>query len=219
MRNWVRAVSGSAPRGHDSDYRCCTYHPPFHTLIVLLRAPSGKLPYLEITRVLAYDANAIRPVIERGHQGDESMPTAGEKEFAKLLRDRHVRVTPNRLTVFRAMQKSSEPLTVSELASRVENSGLNTATLYRIMETFTELQITHPVLQDHQNVAYELLEPFARHHDHLVCRQCGKTFDLYDCRLEAALESISDEQGFHIDFHQMELHGLCPNCQKSTPHP
>lgn len=145
------------------------------------------------------------------------MPTAGEKEFAQFLRDRRVRVTPNRLTVFRAMQRSSKPLTVPDLASEVEESGLNPATLYRIMETLTELEVVHPVLQDHQNVAYELLEPFARHHDHLICRQCGRTVDLYDCRLEETLKSISDDRGFKIDFHQMEVHGLCPDCQTSTP--
>ncbi len=144
------------------------------------------------------------------------MPTAGEKEFAQFLRDHRVRVTPNRLTVFRAMQQSARPLTVPDLAAQVEDSGLNPATLYRIIETLTELEVVHPVLQDHQNVAYELLEPFARHHDHLVCRQCGRTVDLYDCRLEETLKSISDDRGFKIDFHQMEVHGLCPDCQ-ATP--
>ncbi|MCL5115688.1 MAG: transcriptional repressor [Firmicutes bacterium] len=146
------------------------------------------------------------------------MATAGEKEFIQFLRDHQMRVTPNRLTVFRALQKSQGPLTVPDLAGRVEESGLNTATLYRIMETLTELQVVHPVLQDHQNVAYELLEPFARHHDHLICRQCGRTIDIYDCRLEEALKAISDDRGFRIDFHQMEVHGLCPDCQRLTPH-
>lgn len=145
------------------------------------------------------------------------MPTAGEKEFIQFLRAHHMRVTPNRLTVFRAMQKSLGPLTVSDLASRVEASGLNTATLYRIMETLTDLKIVHPVLQDHQNVAYELVEPYARHHDHLICQKCGRTIDIFDCRLEDALKTISDDRGFHIDFHQMEVHGICPECQTVTP--
>jgi Fur family ferric uptake transcriptional regulator len=148
-----------------------------------------------------------------------TLATAGEKEFVQFLRDHRVRVTPNRLTVFRVMQSSNEPLTIPDLAARVEGSGLNTATLYRIMETLTELEIVHPVLQGHQNVAYELVEPFARHHDHLVCRQCGRTVNIYDCRLEDALKSISDDKGFHIDFHQMEVHGLCPDCQKATQSP
>ncbi len=144
------------------------------------------------------------------------MATAGEKEFAQYLRERHARVTPNRLTVFRVMQKSARPLTVPELAAQVREFGLNTATLYRIMETLTGLDIVHPVLQDHQNVAYELLEPFARHHDHLVCSQCGVTVDLYDCHLDEAVKSISDDSGFRVDFHQMEVHGLCPSCQKAS---
>ena len=143
------------------------------------------------------------------------MPHAGEKEFIDLLRTHHMRVTPNRLTVFREMQKSGVPLTIPDLAIRVDASGLNTATLYRIMETFASLKLVHPVLHEHQNIAYELLEPFARHHDHLVCRQCGRTVDIFDCRLEDALKAISDDKGFHIDFHQMEVHGICPDCAPS----
>jgi Fur family ferric uptake transcriptional regulator len=147
------------------------------------------------------------------------MATWGEKEFVQYLRDRHVRVTPNRLTVFRTMQQSTGPLTVADLAARVESSGLNTATLYRIMEALCDLDVVHPVLQDHQNVAYELIEPFARHHDHLVCRRCGKTIDVYDGRIEEVVKTISDDRGFSIDFHQMEVHGLCPKCQKETTPP
>lgn len=145
------------------------------------------------------------------------LATAGEQEFIQYLRAQHLRVTPNRLTVFRTMQKSQRPLTVSDLADQVQATGLNTATLYRIMETLTALKIVHPVLQGHQSVAYELVEPFARHHDHLICRSCGRTMDIYDCRLEDALKAISDDRGFHIDFHQMEVHGICPDCQ-STLH-
>lgn len=137
----------------------------------------------------------------------------------QYLRDHRARVTPNRLTVFRAMQKSTKPLTVPDLAIEVEDTGLNTATLYRIMETLADLEIVHPVLQDHQSVAYELIEPFARHHDHMVCRQCGRTIDLYNCRLDEAVKSISDDSGFRVDFHQMEVHGLCPDCQTATRRP
>lgn len=147
------------------------------------------------------------------------MVKAGETDFIQLLRDHDMRVTPNRLTVFRLLQKTSQPLTIPDLATKVESSGLNTTTLYRIMETFSSLGIVHPVLQDHQNVAYELVEPFARHHDHLVCRSCGKTVDIYDCRLDEALKAISQERGFRIDFHQTEVHGLCPACQKLTLSP
>ena len=182
-------------------------------MILSLIDASDKPPKLEIPAVLTYDADAIGAVAPWQRTWEVSwVPTAGEKEFAQYLRENRVRVTPNRLTVFRAMQKSSKPLTVSDLASEVENSGLNTATLYRIMEALTDLGVVHPVLQDHQNVAYELLEPYARHHDHLICRECGKTVDLYDCRLEETLKSISNDQGFKIDFHQMEVHGLCPDC-------
>ncbi|AEJ41838.1 transcriptional regulator [Sulfobacillus acidophilus TPY] len=138
-------------------------------------------------------------------------------EFTRFLQEHNMRVTPNRLTVFRELENAPGPMTVPELASRVAEQGLNVATIYRIIETLMSLNVVHPVLIDHQSVGYELIEPFRQHHDHLVCRNCGKIVAIFDERLESVLKTISDDQSFAIDFHQLEVHGICPDCRSKTP--
>lgn len=139
-----------------------------------------------------------------------------EIELTRRLKQNGLRVTSPRLWVFRALRTQSEPLTVSQLGDRLTQEGLNVTTIYRIMEAFVSLNVAHPVLIDHQSVGYELVEPFSRHHDHLICKQCGRMVDIFDCRLEEMLNVIGEGYGFHIDFHQMEMHGLCQDCAGGT---
>lgn len=141
-----------------------------------------------------------------------------ETVFRERLKIHQFRVTPNRLRVFRALMASAQPLTVTDLASRLAAEGLNIATVYRIMEAFVALNIVHPVLIDHQSVGYELVEPFRAHHDHLVCTRCGQVVDLYNCQLDQALAAMSRLGGYQVAFHQMEIHGLCPDCTEEAPH-
>ncbi len=133
-----------------------------------------------------------------------------------LLRERlqahELRVTPNRLSVFRALLQSARPLSVPELATHLQDDGLSVPTLYRIMEVFSAIGVTHPVLVDHQSVGYELREPFRSHHDHLVCSACGRVVDLYNCDLTEAMAQLGRDNHCRVNFHQVELHGLCADC-------
>lgn len=133
-----------------------------------------------------------------------------------LLRDRlqahDLRVTPNRLSVFRTLLDSARPLSVPELATELQDNGLSVPTLYRIVEVFSAIGVTHPVLVDHQSVGYELREPFRSHHDHLVCSACGKVVDLYNCQLGDVLAQLGRDNNCRVSFHQVELHGLCADC-------
>lgn len=137
-------------------------------------------------------------------------------EAEALLRERlqaqELRITPNRLSVFRALLRSARPLSVPELAQRLRADGLSVPTLYRIVEVFSAIGVTHPVLVDHQSVGYELREPFRTHHDHLVCSGCGRVVDLYNCDLTDVMAQLGRDNQCRVNFHQVELHGLCAEC-------
>lgn len=136
-----------------------------------------------------------------------------------LLRERlqahDLRVTPNRLSVFRTLLQSAKPLSVPDLFGELRPDGLSVPTLYRIVEVFSAIGVTHPVLVDHQSVGYELREPFRTHHDHLVCGACGKVVDLYNCDLTDVLAQLGRDNNCRVSFHQIELHGLCADCLRT----
>ncbi|MDA8194685.1 MAG: Fur family transcriptional regulator [Thermaerobacter sp.] len=148
------------------------------------------------------------------HQAEVS----GEDILRQRLRDAQFRVTPGRLRVFRALQSHAAPVTIQTLADELTEDGLNLTTVYRVMEAFVALSVAHPTLIGHQTVGYELVEPFRPHHDHLVCSVCGQVVDIYECGLNAALAAMSRGGGYQVEFHQVELHGVCAECSSDGNH-
>ena len=54
---------------------------------------------------------------------------------------------------------------------------------------------------------YELDE--GKHHDHLVCLQCGKVEEFYDPEIEKRQARIARERGFAIRDHSLYLYADC----------
>lgn len=52
------------------------------------------------------------------------------------------------------------------------------------------------------------------HHDHLVCKRCGKILEFEDPEIEDLQERIAKRYGFTLLRHRMELYGLCEACSR-----
>ncbi|MDO9558679.1 MAG: transcriptional repressor, partial [Syntrophales bacterium] len=51
------------------------------------------------------------------------------------------------------------------------------------------------------------------HHDHLVCRDCGKTVEVADPVIEELQQRLAQSCGFELLDHEMYLYGICENCR------
>jgi Fur family ferric uptake transcriptional regulator len=54
---------------------------------------------------------------------------------------------------------------------------------------------------------FELNE--GRHHDHLVCLNCGKVEEFYDEAIELRQQAIARERGFELQEHALSLYAVC----------
>jgi Fur family ferric uptake transcriptional regulator len=50
------------------------------------------------------------------------------------------------------------------------------------------------------------------HHHHLVCRSCGKSFEVEGSEVESWTARVSRRHGFTSVSHTIELSGLCARC-------
>ena len=53
-----------------------------------------------------------------------------------------------------------------------------------------------------------------KHHDHLVCERCGKIIEFEEPKIEKLQEEVARRHKFLVDWHRMELYGLCAECRK-----
>jgi Fur family ferric uptake transcriptional regulator len=51
-----------------------------------------------------------------------------------------------------------------------------------------------------------------RHHDHMVCTECGKIIEFLDQELEHRQEMAARQHGFTITSHSLKLFGACREC-------
>lgn len=101
-----------------------------------------------------------------------------------------------------------------ELVSRCK--GVDRASVYRTVSLFEQLGILQR-LQVGWKHKLELSDAFQEHHHHASCLRCGTSVELPENdELETSLRTMAEAYGFRMDRHQLELQGLCRNCQQGS---
>lgn len=97
-----------------------------------------------------------------------------------------------------------------------DNEDVGLATVYRVLTQFEQagLLIRHHFEGD--KAVFELNQ--GKHHDHLVCLQCGKVEEFYDPDIEKRQDKVAKERGFVVREHSLYLFADCTkqNCPNKT---
>lgn len=145
------------------------------------------------------------------------------EEFEKLLREKGLKVTTQRLAVLTVLsQKPDSHLTAEEIYDlvKVSNPEIGLATVYRTIQMLLELKIIDRINLDDGYVRYELGHVYededSHHHHHLICIKCGRVMSFQGDLLEEFEKRIEGKTGFQIQNHDVKLYGYCTDCQEKT---
>jgi Fur family transcriptional regulator, ferric uptake regulator len=100
--------------------------------------------------------------------------------------------------------------------ARVRSLGIGRATIFRVLDLLTELEVLERVGLPSGEHAYVPCRP-RRHHHHIICERCGRVADVGDQGLVTAMEDIERRTGWRIGAHRLELYGRCPHCRDLPP--
>ena len=141
------------------------------------------------------------------------------EQFKKLLKDKGLKVTNQRLLVMESIAACTEEhLTAEEIFDLVKVSypEIGLATVYRTIQLLNELNLIDRINFDDGYVRYEMGRTQERgnkhHHHHLICMKCGKVISFQDDLLEELEEKITVTTGFQIVDHEVKLYGYCVEC-------
>ena len=132
------------------------------------------------------------------------------EDLVTALRDRGMRVTPQRVVVHRALRELDRHVTADELLDAVTDRLPNVSlpTVYATLELLEELGMVRRV----QRSGTTLFDPRTDPHHHLVCTTCGSVEDL-DAELQsAAVERAATRHGFRHERVEALVHGRCRDC-------
>jgi Fur family transcriptional regulator, ferric uptake regulator len=105
-------------------------------------------------------------------------------------------------------------LSAQEIFDRLRGAKrpVGIASVYRALETLSELRLVKRVDAGDGIARYERAAPDGDHHHHLVCRECGKVEAFSDPRLERTVDRVADTLGYDVDEHEIVLTGACSDC-------
>ena len=149
-----------------------------------------------------------------------SVDAAAVERIGELLRARGLRRMPSRIAVLAVLEPVDGHLSVADIHQRIlEVTPAGTqppdlATVYRTVTTLVEQGVLHALTVEGGVSTYGLAE---RPHHHAVCTSCGTIIEVPAKRLSTALEHAIEGSSFTLSEQAgLTLHGLCPDCQRSS---
>ena len=136
-----------------------------------------------------------------------------EKDFFRSLRNKGLRLTPQRKTILAALHQLGELATAEEIFQHVQksSSSLDISTVYRTLELLKAFQVVTCIQGSDGQYRYEL----AHHsvpHVHLVCRSCGRVFEATVEGLQPFISDAWEQYGFAVELNALSIGGLCREC-------
>jgi Fur family ferric uptake transcriptional regulator len=134
---------------------------------------------------------------------------------AQDLKTAGLKATLPRLRIINLFESSKvRHMTAEDVYRLLQAEGLDIglATVYRVLTQFEQAGLLVRHHFESGKAVYELNE--GKHHDHLVCLQCGRVEEFYDPDIERRQQKIAKERGFAISEHALYLYADCtkPRC-------
>jgi Fur family ferric uptake transcriptional regulator len=144
-----------------------------------------------------------------------SYPLLLEK-FQTILKENSLKFTKQRELILKFLYENDGHFTPEDiyrlLKEQNPNINIGIATVYRTLTLLETSQIASSISFGVQGKKYEL--GLKKHHDHLICNQCGDIIEFFDEVIEERQEEIAKKFNFKMIDHTMKIVGLCENCQK-----
>ena len=129
---------------------------------------------------------------------------------AKILKEKGIRVTPQRLGVYKVLRESRRHFTAEEIYDRAKKSfpAISLATVYSILELLKSKHLVQEVRINFDKSCFEL--EVCEHH-HFLCKVCGKIFDINIAPCSTLVKR--EVNGHVIDTFQGYFYGTCKDCK------
>jgi len=134
---------------------------------------------------------------------------------ADELKSSGLKATLPRIKILEVFQNSSQRHMTAEDVFKVllaEGADVGLATVYRVLMQFEQAGILSRNHFESGKAVFELNE--GKHHDHLVCIDCGRVEEFYDAEIEKRQRSVATTRGFELQDHALALYAVCTkkNC-------
>ena len=138
------------------------------------------------------------------------------EEFKKIIKDNGLKYTKQREILLKTLYNSSYHFTTESLNMHIKEKypdlNIGIATIYRTLNLLENARMVTSISFGSQGKKFELANK--PHHDHIICKSCGKIVEFTDQEIENKQLEIAQKNGFTLTSHLMQLYGICEKCSK-----
>jgi len=140
-------------------------------------------------------------------------PESALKQFEAFLREKGLRMTVPRRGILLAAWSSHDHFSADQMFDLVteQNLGASRATVYRTLSLLVEAGFLSSMNNGMGTMLYEHILGH-EHHDHMICRQCGRIEEFHCEEIERLQEFYAAQFGFSLVDHTLRLEGYCAKC-------
>lgn len=135
------------------------------------------------------------------------------KKFNDCIREKGLRLTTQRVVIAHLALSRISHFTADDLLvwSREKDKGISRATVYRTLLLLTNLGLLESLDFGDGRLCYESAEG-RKHHDHLVCLQCGSITEFHCGEIEELQCEVANKLDFKVEHHSLKIYGICKYC-------
>jgi Fur family ferric uptake transcriptional regulator len=137
-----------------------------------------------------------------------------EEIFINKLKTKHLKVTNERLVVFREVFARHDHFDVETLADKLrhDKTGVSRATVYRTIDLLLEFGFINKLVLSNGEHRYEHILGHSNH-EHLICENCGTILEVRIPELNKMQAAIARQNYFLPSRRAFNIYGLCHNCR------
>ncbi|WP_069997378.1 Fur family transcriptional regulator [Cellulosilyticum sp. I15G10I2] len=135
-------------------------------------------------------------------------------ELTTILKDHNLKVTPQRLSIFRMLRNTSAHPSAETIYTTLhdEYPTMSLATVYKTLDALVKHGLVQQLNIGEDSYRYDAdTSP----HPHIKCMACHKVVDMHHVQSVAQLrEEVASLTQFDLSHEQLYFYGICPECKQ-----
>lgn len=137
------------------------------------------------------------------------------EQYIQYLKNKGLRITQQRKKLLQEIARIDRHFDVDLLLSILKSRKIiiSRATIYRTLPLLEEAGMIKEVTRIDNRIFYENVYQ-KKHHDHMICIECGKIMEFSNDKIEKLQDKICAEYNFRPDKHHLIIYGYCDKCER-----
>jgi Fur family peroxide stress response transcriptional regulator len=133
------------------------------------------------------------------------------EKLTKTLRNHSMKITPQRLMIFKILENNTSHPSAEEVFKRVKKiyPTVSFTTIYKTLETLRDLGEVQELIIDEDRKHYD---PNTDIHHHIICSNCKKILDIFEDFSQHVKMPDTLKKDYTVSGFQISFHGICKDC-------